>query len=143
MNKRLEEIYNKYLEIVTPENCKINELALEMKDIFHPPNNTTQEFRKFNDPVVLGVMYTSNRKLIETVQSNDEFVKINKPYQIRVIFYKNKETFKHPKIRIYYSGPGWKYDRPKMEFIQFLMSLNLDHYRLSYIFEKHIFEHMT
>lgn len=142
MNK-LQRIYETYLSIINPEKCKINELAFEMTNIFQKPNNTSQEFRRFNDPVVFGVMYTANRKLLENIESNNEFIKANKPYQLRVIFYKNKEIFTSPKMRIYYSGPGWKYDRPKMEFIDFLMDLNIDHNKLSYIFEKHIFEHMA
>jgi uncharacterized protein Smg (DUF494 family) len=53
------------------------------------------------------------------------------------VFYHNKI----PSIRIYFNGKGWKIDRPKMGFLEFLEELEIDFDALSAKFESHMFKY--
>lgn len=138
MTQRLREIYNLYLKSVTPTNCQLNILILSMNQVFGSYLNNFEDYNEHNNKTVVGIMRTGQHILRPDISPETKFIKPGEMYQIRIIFFRNSPA----KMRIYFSGKGWNIDRPKMEFIDFLENLKINHKEIEMIFEKHIFEHI-
>lgn len=139
MSEKLRKIYEIYLRSINIEYDHIRELIRNLNYIFYPRVYYDVSITKYNDPVVKGVMTCKNQTLIENIPTNTKFIKPGDKYIIRILYYQKR----FPKMRIYYDGKGWKTDRPKMEFIDFLCELNINHNKLAFAFEKHIFDFLT
>jgi hypothetical protein len=112
---------------------------LSMKQVFDQYINNYEDYNEHNNKIVAGIMKTGHFILRRDMLPETKFIKPGEMYQIRIIFFHNSPA----KMRIYYNGKGWKLDRPKMEFIDFLENLKINHKEIEIIFEKHIFQYIV
>lgn len=140
MIQKFRNTYFLYLQCISPEDCHLNKLLDSLDEIFEerPNNPLYPEYVEHKNIYVAGVYKTEKKYLKDEVVSIDSnFIQKGASYYIRIIFYHNKP----PSIRAYFNGKGWKVDRPKMGFLEFLENLRIDFDALNAKFESHMFKY--